>query len=124
MSFYDVEALKKGLYDIVFFSFSFMLMPDHKAALQLAKRITKQDGRIVFMLTLNRSRNVFFERLKPLIRRLTSIDFGQVVYDNSFTEELEATGLSVLSKQRLYSGFNPLFWLFPIHYVEVGKSAS
>lgn len=80
LSFYDVERLGKRLYDIVFFSFSFMLMPDRKQALELAKRITNEDGRIIFMLTLNRSRNALFERLKPLIKRLTTVDFGQVVY--------------------------------------------
>lgn len=122
MSFYDVETLKKGLYDIVFFSFSFMLMPDRKQALELAKRITKDGGRIIFMLTLNRSRNALFERLKPLIKRITTIDFGQVVYENDFTELLEASGLTVRTKQRLYSRFNPLFWIFPIHYVEVSKT--
>ena len=98
MSFYDVESLTKGLYDIVFFSFSFMLMPDRKQALTVAKRITKEDGRVAFMLTLNRSRNAFFERLKPLIKRLTTIDFGQVVYENDFMELLEAEGLTICIK--------------------------
>jgi ubiquinone/menaquinone biosynthesis C-methylase UbiE len=97
-SFYDVKDINSEPYDIIFFSFSFMLMPDKKKALQLAKTLIKDDGRIVFMLTLNKTRNALFERLKPLIRRLTTIDFGEVVYENDFTELIENAGLTVVKK--------------------------
>lgn len=120
-SFYDVNALGKGLYDIVFFSFSFMLMPDKEKALKLANKILRDDGRLVFMLTLNSRKNALFERLKPLIKRVTSVDFGEVVYENKFLEMVTDAGFEIVRKQRLRKFFNPLFWIFPIHYIEAYK---
>ncbi len=57
-----------------------MLMPNREKALEIVNRIVKKGGRVIFLLTLNKSRNQLVERIKPLIKRVTSIDFGQVVY--------------------------------------------
>lgn len=70
------------------------------------------------MLTLNQNRNAFFQKLKPLIKKFTTIDFGEVVYENDFVTMLESEGLKVTKKERLKRAVNPLFWIFPIHYVE------
>ena len=57
-----------------------MLMPDKVNALQVAKSILNKDGKIAFILTLNEKRNKPLEIIKPIIKKLTTIDFGEVVY--------------------------------------------
>jgi len=67
-------------FDIVFFGFSFMLMPNKAKALEVARKVVKPGGRIYACLTLNEKKNNFVEWIKPKIKYLTSIDFGQVMY--------------------------------------------
>lgn len=47
-----MNAKRDGKFDIVVFSSSFMLMPQREAALELAKQLVKDDGKIMFILTL------------------------------------------------------------------------
>jgi len=64
----------------ILFSFSFMLMPDHVKALMLAQSLLEKDGRISFLMTLNKKPFPLLEKLKPLIKKITTVDFGKVVY--------------------------------------------
>jgi ubiquinone/menaquinone biosynthesis C-methylase UbiE len=67
-------------FDIVFFGFSFMLMPNKAKALEVARRMVKPNGKIYACLTLYENKNKFVEWIKPKIKFLTSIDFGPVIY--------------------------------------------
>jgi ubiquinone/menaquinone biosynthesis C-methylase UbiE len=67
-------------FDIVFFGFSFMLMPDKAKALEVARRIVKPGGKIYAFLTLYEKKNKFIEWVKPKIVKFTSIKFGPVMY--------------------------------------------
>lgn len=69
-------------FDIVFFGFSFMLMPDRAKALEVARRIVKPGGKIYAFLTLYEKKNKFIEWSKPKMKAFTSIDFGPVMYRN------------------------------------------
>lgn len=69
-------------FDIVFFGFSFMLMPDKSKALEVARRIIKPGGKIYAFLTLYEKKNKFIEWIKPKIVKFTSIEFGEVMYRN------------------------------------------
>ena len=53
MNFYDIRSLKEK-FNFIFFSFSFMLMPDQVQAIQVAKSVLSDEGRIGFLLTLNK----------------------------------------------------------------------
>ena len=57
-----------------------MLMPDHIKALLLSQSLLEKDGRISFLMTLNKHRIPLLDKIKPLIKKLTTVDFGQVVY--------------------------------------------
>lgn len=57
-----------------------MLMPDHIKALLLSQSLLEKDGRISFLMTLNKYRIPLLDKVKPLIKKLTTVDFGQVVY--------------------------------------------
>ncbi len=72
-----------------------MLMPDHLKALETAKRVLEQhkESRIAFALTLNKDKNTFLTKIKPIIKRFTSVDFGQVVYEDSLYAVIDQAGL-------------------------------
>ena len=53
MDFYNIGTELKEKFDFIFFSFSFMLMPDQINAIQVAKNCLQKDGKIGFLLTLN-----------------------------------------------------------------------
>lgn len=83
--FYNVkEVVGARKFSTIFFSFSFMLMPDHIKALMLSQSILEKDGRICFLLTLNKKPFPILEKIKPLIKKLTTVDFGKVVYEREF----------------------------------------
>ena len=78
MDFYKLDQINR-VFDFIFFSFSFMLMPDPREALEVAKRNLNTKGKIGFLMTLNKSVNPLFRKIKPLIKLLTTVDFGKVV---------------------------------------------
>lgn len=78
-----------GPYDAVYFSASFMLLPDPVAALNHVKELLKPEGRLYFTQTFEHHRSGVMERIKPLLRHLTTIDFGQVTYEEDFLDTLE-----------------------------------
>jgi SAM-dependent methyltransferase len=86
LDFYKIGDYLQLKFRTVFFSFSFMLMPDQQQALEVAKGLLERtpESRISFALTVNKSRNSLLARVKPLIKRLTTVDFGNVVYEDSF----------------------------------------
>ena len=58
------------------------------------------------------------EKVKPLIKKLTTIDFGNVVYEKQFEEILSIGNLEVVKKVRIKQSLNPLLRVFPVYYVE------
>ena len=57
-----------------------MLMPDKKKALEVARKMLNPGGKIYTFLTLYHKKNKFMEFIKPKISKLTSIEFGEVLY--------------------------------------------
>jgi len=70
----------KEKFDLVFFGFSFMLMPNKSQALKQAKDVVTENGNIMLYLTLYEKHSPIMEWLKPKIRFITSIDFGDTIY--------------------------------------------
>ncbi|WP_018882144.1 MULTISPECIES: bifunctional 2-polyprenyl-6-hydroxyphenol methylase/3-demethylubiquinol 3-O-methyltransferase UbiG [unclassified Thioalkalivibrio] len=91
-SVYDHQG---GPYDVVYFSASFMLLPHPEQALRHATGQLRPGGRFLFTQTIQRRPARWMERLKPLLRRLTTIDFGQVTYEADLRAQLAAAGLVV-----------------------------
>ena len=89
MNFYDIGANLKSKFNFILFSFSFMLMPDQIKAINVAKQSLEKNGRIAFIMTINQKENMLLMKIKPLIYRLTSIDFGNVTYQRQFEEILK-----------------------------------
>lgn len=85
-----------GPFDAAYFSASFMLLPDPAAALsQILGQLTP-DGRVYFTQTFQERPSPLMERAKPLLKKLTTIDFGTVTYEADFRETTARGGLELL----------------------------
>lgn len=90
-----------GPYDAVYFSASFMLLPDPGGALDHVRALLSAEGRLYFTQTFENQRSPLMERLKPLLRTLTTIDFGRVTYEDEFREELRTADVDLIEMARL-----------------------
>jgi tRNA A58 N-methylase Trm61 len=93
-----------GPYAAAYFSGSFMLLPDPGAALAHVLTLLEPAGRIYFTQTFEHRRSHAVEILKPLLRRVTTIDFGRVTYEVQFQHVLAAAGLEVEIREVLHAG--------------------
>jgi hypothetical protein len=72
-----------------------MLLPEPKRALRHCSALLNPGGRIFFTQTIQKERTRWMEMLKPLLKRVTSIDFGRVTYEDDFRAEIRAAGLEL-----------------------------
>ena len=107
-------------FKFIFFSFSFMLMPDQLKALEVSKRILdkSEESRIAMVLTLNQNKNSLLSWIKPLIKRWTTVDFGNVIYEDDLFSVFDSAGLEVTKKVRVQKGMNPFLKIAPVYYIE------
>lgn len=84
-----------GPYDAVYFSASFMLMPDPPAVLRYVSSLLGPDGRVYFTQTFHEKRSKVLERAKPLLGRVTTIEFGRVTYEEDFVRTVDAGGFDL-----------------------------
>ena len=99
-SFYDDDVVsRKGLYDSVYFSGSFTLLPDPQEALNVAADITKPGGLIYITQTYQRKYIPGFAIIKPLLKYLVTIDFGPLTYEKDIATLLDGCGLKVISNE-------------------------
>lgn len=93
-----------GPYDAVYFSGSFMLLPDPVVALRLVSSMLSAQGRIYFTQTFEHDRARLVEWIKPLLRFVTSIDFGGVTYEADFRRALADAGVFLEEQVVLHPG--------------------
>lgn len=84
-----------GPYDAVYFSASFMLLPDPERALRHCRTLLAPGGRIYFTQTIQKQPARWVEVIKPMLRRLTTIDFGRVTYEEDFRAQVRSAGLEL-----------------------------
>jgi len=123
-NFYDLASSSEK-YDLIVFSSSFMLMPDQKKALEIAKQLLNKNGRVIFLLTLyeNKPRYKIIERVKPYLKYYTTVDFGSLVYETELTKVVQDNGFEIVMKKRVQQKFNPLFSIFRFFCVECAVKA-
>ncbi|MBY0277492.1 class I SAM-dependent methyltransferase [Candidatus Binatia bacterium] len=100
-SIYDHHG---GPYAAAYFSGSFMLLPDPPAAVRHVVSLLIPGGRLFFTQTFEHTRSPLLERVKPLLRRLTTIDFGRVTYEDDFRAALDAGGVAIDERLVLHAG--------------------
>lgn len=106
-SIYDFQPPEKTpLFDAIYFSGSLMIMPDPTRALQHVKSMLKPTpgGKIYVTQTFEEKKNLVMELMKPLLKFLTTIDFGQVTYASEFFASFERAGLRVVDDVVISSG--------------------
>lgn len=95
---------RDATYDAIYFSASFMLLPDPPAALRHVCGLLRPDGRIYFTQTFEHRRSRLAEIVKPLLRLVTTIDFGRVTYEAEFQTALTEGGVAQEEAHWLDSG--------------------
>lgn len=91
-SIYDHHG---GPYDAAYFSASFMLMPDPPAVLRHVKTLLAPGGKVYFTQTFQDRKSTIMEKAKPLLGKVTTIEFGRVTYEEDFRKTVEDGGLSI-----------------------------
>jgi SAM-dependent methyltransferase len=100
----SIDAHGSGPYDAVYFSGSFMLLPDPARTLRHVRSLLVPDGLVYFTQTFEHRRSRAVELAKPLLRRVTGIDFGRVTYETDFRATLTAAAFEVLEMETLHAG--------------------
>jgi 2-polyprenyl-3-methyl-5-hydroxy-6-metoxy-1,4-benzoquinol methylase len=91
-SIYDHQG---GPYDAVYFSGSFMLLPEPERALRHCCALLQPGGRMYFTQTIQTQRARWMEVFKPMLKRVISIDFGRVTYEDEFKAQIRAADLEL-----------------------------
>jgi SAM-dependent methyltransferase len=85
-----------GPYDAVYFSASLMLLPDPAAAIAHVAGLLAPDGRLFSTQTFHHRRSPLLERVKPMVRHVTTIHFGRVTYEEEFRRAFTDAGVDLV----------------------------
>jgi SAM-dependent methyltransferase len=85
-----------GPYDAVYFSGSLMLLPDPAAAIGHVAELLAPDGRLFSTQTFQHRRSPLLERVKPMVRHVTTIHFGRVTYEEDFRRAFADAGVDLV----------------------------
>jgi|EP00945_MAST-04E_sp_MAST-4E-sp1_P006108 SAM-dependent methyltransferase len=88
---------KHGKFDAGYFSGSFSLMPDPLEALLVLAKYVKSGGRIFITQTFQRKGLPGAGIVKPLLKYVTTIDFGQLFFESQLDEVLQKSGMRVIN---------------------------
>lgn len=97
-SIYDHRG---GPYDAVYFSASFMLMPDPSRCLRHVATLLAPEGRVFFTQTFQDRPSKLVERAKPMLKAVTTIEFGQVTYEDDFLRTVEEGGFEIVELETM-----------------------
>lgn len=93
-----------GPYGAAYFSASFMLLPEPEAALRHVRSLLEPGARIYFTQTFEHAPSRAVELVKPLLRLVTTIDFGRVTYEADFRRALTGGGEALESLETISPG--------------------
>jgi SAM-dependent methyltransferase len=99
----DLAAEVGRDYDAVYFSGSISLMPTPHKALQVAAGLLRPGGKVYVTQTFQRKSFPLLGAVKPLLRYLTTIDFGQLTFERDVDAIVAQSGL-VLAEKSLIRG--------------------
>jgi len=80
-------------FDAAYFSGSLTVMPDPPAALRAVVPLIKEKGgRVYITQTFNKRKSPFMTVVKPLLKYITTIDFGQLTTEKDLENIIERAG--------------------------------
>jgi SAM-dependent methyltransferase len=100
----SIDRHEGGPYDAVYFSGSFMLLPDPAGTLRHVRSLVVPGGPVYFTQTFEHGPSRMAELVKPLLGRLTGIDFGRVTYEPDFRTTLAEAAFEVAEMETLQPG--------------------
>ena len=91
------DELNDGqMFDAVYFSGSLSVMPDPPAALRAVASLLRPGGRVFVTQTFQKRFVPGLAQLKPLLKYLTTVDFGQLVYEHDLAHIIKAANMRVV----------------------------
>lgn len=102
-SIYDYNTSLNTKFDAIYFSSSLMIMPDPVKALThcISMFKYKDDGKVYVTQTFEEKKNVLLEFVKPLLKFIITIDFGNITYFNDFMDTMNKAQLKVVENKKL-----------------------
>jgi len=98
-SIYEISqnpALPKGYKcDAIYFSGSFSLMPDPSEALKVCAKFLNKGGKIYITQTFQRRAFPGLALIKPLVKYITTIDFGALVMETEVHAMVKGAGMRI-----------------------------
>ena len=89
-------------FDAIYFSGSISLMPEPEKALALCSALTKGGkGKIYVTQTFQKKDFPFLAFLKPLLKYLTTIDFGKLTFEKEVEGIIERSGKKLMEKSQI-----------------------
>ena len=114
MSVYDgLESIQidNKPFDAAYFSGSLMIMPDPAGALRAVQGVLKKGGLVYVTQTFEKSHvlNPLVAQVKPAMKYITTIDFGQMTSVSDFLATAEAAGMRVVEDKLIFDSVNNSF---------------
>ena len=100
----SIDDHRGGPYNAAYFSGSFMLLPHPAATLRYLRSLLVPGGPVYFTQTFEHRRSRTAEMTKPLLRLVTSIDFGRVTYEPVFRATVAEAGFELVEMETLQPG--------------------
>lgn len=87
-------------------------------------KMLKPNGKILTFLTLYSTKNPIMEWVKPKLRQITSIEFGPVLYKDTFLKEIGEYGFEVKNMEKVGKDVSQLMRLFNIYKMEIAETSA
>jgi hypothetical protein len=112
--------------DAVYFSGSFSLLPNPVAALELMSTLVKKNdkGTIYITQTYQRQKPFFLPFVKPLLKYVTTIDFGQCITEEEVMDTFEESGLGVIEHSVILGSIDTWFQAAYLSILKPGKKGT
>ena len=95
-----------ALFDAVYFSGSFSLLPDPSRALRQASRLLSPGGAVYITQTFQRSPSRILAAVKPLLKYVTTIDFGRLMLEADIARVCDAGGMRIVERRPIVGSVN------------------
>ena len=105
-SIYEAQVVDKivkeeGKFDAAYFSGSFSLMPNPVEALHVAASYVKKGGFIYISQTFQKRNVPCLSCIKPLMKHITTIDFGQLYFEKQLEEDLKQSKYEIIENKKI-----------------------
>jgi len=95
-----------ALFDAVYFSGSFSLLPDPSRALRHVSRLLSPGGAVYITQTFQRSSSRILAAVKPLLKYVTTIDFGHLMLEADVARVCDAGGMRIVDLRPIIGSVN------------------